>query len=97
MLVSMTDPLTLNKLIFRARLGFYAYQQNQSEPAVHSSSLQVTRSLWRPLHLRVWCRVIDSAHTLKDIGAPEWAVLDAAERCERARPRLGQFSTWRGV
>ena len=89
---------------------------------MRSLTLQVTHALWRPLHLRVWRRVVDSAHallhalerrrlrqrdwsalaglsahTLKDIGAPEWAVLDAAERCERARQRLVQFSTWRGV
>lgn len=94
-----------------------------------SSSLQITHSLWQPLHLRVWRRVADaaqatwlggvrtwrehalrtqrrrewlglaglSAHTLKDIGAPDWVVLDAAGRRDLARRRLDEFSTWRGV
>jgi hypothetical protein len=94
-----------------------------------TSSLQITISLWQPLHLRVWRRIVDaaqalwlavlrarhehvlrvqhrhawndlsdlSAHTLKDIGAPDWAVLDAADRRDMARQRLDEFSTWRGV
>ncbi len=87
-----------------------------------SSSLQITISLWQPLHLRVWRRIGDSAHallhafeqrrqrqrdwsalaglsthTLKDIGAPDWVVLDAADRADLARQRLDEFSTWRGV
>ena len=38
-----------------------------------------------------------SAHTLKDIGAPDWAVLEAAARRDLARQRLDEFSGWRGV
>jgi uncharacterized protein YjiS (DUF1127 family) len=103
--------------------------KNQPEPAMLSSSLQITIALWQPLHLRVWRRVVDtvhaarlglqrnrhehvlsarrqrewnglaelSAHTLKDIGAPDWLVLDATERGDMARQRLDEFSTWRGV
>jgi uncharacterized protein YjiS (DUF1127 family) len=90
-----------------------------------SSSPQVTISLWQPLHLRVWCGVVETAgaawqvlverrwrgqrqrewsaldelspHTLKDIGAPDWVVLDASERVNLARQRLDEFSHWRGV
>ena len=87
-----------------------------------SSSLQVTISLWQPLHLRVWRRAAEgvrllwrrfaqrrerqrdwgtlaelNADTLKDIGAPDWLVLDAAERRRTARQRLDEFNTWRGV
>ena len=87
-----------------------------------SSSLQVTISLWQPLHLRVWRSVVDAAHaawqtvaqhrqhqrewnslgdlsprTLKDIGAPDWVVLGAAERADLAHRRLDEFSHWRGV
>jgi hypothetical protein len=94
-----------------------------------SSSLQITISLWQPLHLRVWRGIADaaqavwlallraphvlaqrmhrreawsglsdlSAHTLKDIGAPDWVVLDAADRRDLARQRLDVFGGWRGV
>ncbi len=89
------------------------------------SSPQITIPLWRPLHLRVWRSVIETAvaawqvlveryrrrqrqrewdaldelspHTLRDIGAPDWVVLDAAERSAQARQRLDEFSHWRGV
>ena len=38
-----------------------------------------------------------SAHTLRDIGAPDWAVLDAADRSEAARRRLDDLRTWQGL
>lgn len=38
-----------------------------------------------------------SVGTLKDIGAPDWAVLDAAELRDKAQRRLDDFSAWRGV
>jgi hypothetical protein len=47
---------------------------------------------------RDWSALADlNANTLKDIGAPEWLVLDAADRRDVARQRLNEFSTWRGV
>ena len=36
-----------------------------------------------------------SAHTLRDIGAPDWAVLDAADRSDAARRRGEELSHWR--
>ena len=36
-----------------------------------------------------------SARTLRDIGAPDWAVLDAADRCDAARRRAEDLSHWR--
>ena len=38
-----------------------------------------------------------SAGTLKDIGAPDWAVLDAAERRDMTQRRLDDFGAWRGA
>lgn len=93
------------------------------------SSLQITHSLWQPLYLRVWCRLVDAeqavwlallrspgelaqhahrraawsdlselnAHTLRDIGAPDWVVLEAAARRDLAHHRVDGFSGSRGV
>ncbi len=38
-----------------------------------------------------------SPHTLKDIGAPDWVVLNAADRSAQAHQRRDEFSHWRGV
>lgn len=35
--------------------------------------------------------------TLRDIGAPEWTIQDAAQRREMAALRIDQFNLWRGV
>lgn len=36
-----------------------------------------------------------SEHTLKDIGAPDWVVLDAAARSDMAQRRIDRLATWR--
>lgn len=38
-----------------------------------------------------------SEHALKDIGAPDWVVLNAADRSNAARRRLDELGGWRGV
>ena len=56
-----------------------------------------------PVHRqRDWAAMAElSPHTLKDIGAPDWLVLNAAEQRASATHRLQQqrdtFSAWRGV
>jgi uncharacterized protein YjiS (DUF1127 family) len=54
---------------------------------VHAQRVR-TRRAWRDLSGL-------SAHTLRDIGAPDWAVLDAADRSDAARRRAQDLSHWR--
>lgn len=96
---------------------------------MRSSNQQIPHSLWQPLYLRVWRRIVEaeralwfallhvprelaqrahrraewralsdlSEHALKDIGAPDWVMLNAAERSETARQRRDELGGWRGV
>ena len=91
------------------------------------TNLQITITLWQPLHLRLWRWAVDalgavrlaprqawhahtlrrrsrhewralsglSAHTLRDIGAPDWAVLDAADHSDTALRCLRDLGHWR--
>ncbi|KNZ32913.1 MAG: hypothetical protein AD742_09450 [Methylibium sp. NZG] len=47
---------------------------------------------------RVWSGLNAlSPHALRDIGAPDWMLLDAADRRDAARLRHDDISRWRGV
>ena len=47
---------------------------------------------------RAWSGLSDlGSHTLKDIGAPDWVVLDAADRSDTARRRLDDMRGWHGL
>jgi len=70
--------------------------------ALRAGGLAVVRA-WhahtqRRQRRRAWSELDElSPHVLKDIGAPDWVVLDAADRSEAARRRLDDLRRWQGL